>query len=86
MKFIKVQNIKEKDFTLGREVWEGSKKEGFTLCSCRECIKKAEVGSGVEIVDVKGTSTSYIVPLCTNCNSKMDDYYVDINDLVSIEM
>ncbi|MGG7177902.1 hypothetical protein ACQPU1_09925 [Clostridium paraputrificum] len=86
MNFIKVHKIEgrllKEESSLARQGWEISKKVKFTLCSCSTCINRAEVGVEVEEVSNERRGTSYIIPLCEECNSNLDNYYVNINDLV----
>lgn len=85
MKFVKVHNIKKENFNLDKEVWESNKGQKFSLCSCKACIKKANVGAKVEIADEHGGNKSYLVPLCKDCTTSIEDYYVNIRDLLILD-
>lgn len=65
-----------------KEFWENHSGRKFGQCSASDCMKMAEVGAHVA---KSGSNTSkewYIVPLCSRCNHRTGDFFVDSDDLV----
>lgn len=65
-----------------KEWWEKQMNREFGYCSCRNCFNLAEVGAHVK--KVNGGNEWYIVPLCKECNAKIDNFYVSEYDLAKI--
>lgn len=63
------------------EYWEKMTGHKASTCSVCGCSNKAEHGGHVKRVDTYFDPTTYIVPLCADCNNPNNtkEFYVDCN-------
>lgn len=77
MEFIEVHNVNSKLEDIEKNIT----KIEFNLCSCTTCINRAEVRGNVQEVGNDKKGANYIVDLCKECSSKLDNYNINIRDL-----
>lgn len=65
-----------------KEFWENQTGRDFSYCSASDCTNWAEVGAHVQKSGAGTSNEWYIVPLCSRCNQRTGDFYVNSNDLV----
>lgn len=74
---------KPKNYSTWKEFWKAEKGFWPGTCSASDCAESAEVGAHVKKV---GSSDNrwYIVPLCSGCNKRTDEFDVSENRLVPV--
>lgn len=61
-----------------KEYWEEKMNRRFSLCSCTDCYKTAEIGGHVK--KVNGSGEWYIVPICQEHNRLSSVYQYEVKD------
>ena len=86
---VKVKNLhntsdrKPKNYSTWKEFWEAKKCYWPDDCSASDCNASAEVGAHVKKVGSSDNSW-YIVPLCSGCNKRNDEFEVPEYRLVPV--
>ncbi len=86
---VKVKNLHNtsdrnpKNYSTWKEFWKAKKGYWPDDCSASDCAKSAEVGAHVKKVGSSDNSW-YIVPLCSGCNKRTDEFDVPEYRLVPV--
>ena len=88
-KMVKVKNLhstsdrKPKNYSSWKEFWKAKKGYWPNECSAGDCSGSADVGAHVKKVN-SDDNKWYIVPLCSGCNNRTDEFNVPEFRLVPV--